>query len=64
MLTGVAVGSAYGIATCRFFTRDAGSCDEYTFPGNARLAGVATYGGLGVGIGAAVGGLVVLARQQ
>jgi hypothetical protein len=62
-LVGIGVGFPVGVATCQFPTAEAGSCDDYTFPGNARLLGGATYGAYGAGIGAAVGALVALATR-
>ena len=57
-LAGLSAGFAIGAATCRFPTAEGSSCDDYTFPGNARLLGGVTIGALGAAIGAGAGAVV------
>jgi hypothetical protein len=61
-LVGLGAGVAIGIATCKYPGSE-GSCDRYTFPGNARMLGGLTIGGIGAGIGAGVGLVVSRVRR-
>jgi hypothetical protein len=53
-LIGLGAGVAIGVATCKYPGAE-GPCSYYTYPGNARTAGGLFLGGVGAGIGAAVG---------
>jgi hypothetical protein len=57
-LVGLGAGFTIGAATCRYPGGEGSSCSDYTFPGNARLLGGLTIGGLGAGIGAGVGAVI------
>ena len=61
-LVGFGVGFPIGYATCKCPSVE-GPCDIYTYPQNARMAGGFFIGGLGAGIGAAVGGLISATRR-
>jgi ferric-dicitrate binding protein FerR (iron transport regulator) len=60
-LIGLGVGFGIGAVTCKYPGSE-GSCDYYTFPGHARMAGGVTIGLVGAGIGAAVGALIGAVR--
>ena len=62
-LVGLGAGFTIGAARCRYPGGEGSSCSDYTFPGNARLLGGLTIGGLGAGIGAGVGAVIRAARQ-
>ena len=57
-LAGFGGGLVIGAATCKYPTAEGSSCRDYTFPGNARLLGGLTIGGLGAAIGASVGAII------
>jgi hypothetical protein len=61
-LVGLGAGFAIGAATCSYPGSE-GRCDRYTFPGNARMLGGLTIGGVGAGIGAGVGLVVSRVRH-
>src|SRR3954454_4690180 len=61
-LAGLAVGFPIGVATCNYPGAE-GPCSAYTFPGNARMLGGLTIGGLGAGIGALAGAAISATRD-